>query len=272
MAYVNIHGIPGVTVTVTYYSFGTLVPSPTTPLSLAFGVYSLPSAQTEWDRAVFEITSFGLGVLPVTGRITASGAQVAAPYDGVIGIATTNSFSDLVYSQTFAPGSPYSGSSSGTMDLTNRFFIFGHNSGSGPDIQALTGLALELDGTFPTPVFWQDFEGTFEQTTLQKPSAYVVHPAVAPHPAVPEYTICSPDPVEWPPGGPTCPAGQHVVITGPTSYYCSVTGLGDGGGDDDPPSDGGYYPPDNLPNACIIRGDLQCCFNPLDNTVVCRPY
>lgn len=201
MAYVNIHDIPGLTFTISYWNGGTEITSPTHPLSYSSGHYSLPGSQTEWDRVLFEITDFAGAVLPITGRISVVNAEVVGPYDGAIGIFYGPTWGSVFSQETIPPDAAFTGNEAALMDTTNRYFLFGHNSGSGPDVTSLASLIMELDGDFASPEFWTDFEGTFEDDTLQRPFESEFVPEVVGQDGQPQVTQCHT--VPDPPPGPT---------------------------------------------------------------------
>lgn len=253
MAFVNIHSLSGVTVALSYFSGETPVGSPTPLLDFSAGVYSLPSAATNWDKVTFEVTSFGTGVLPVTGRISVVDAYVVGPYSGVVAIASGTTYGDTIAQTTVSPDANRTVNCSAGMSLTNRYFMFGHNASGAGDIQNLASLILEMDGDFPIPDFWQDFEGTIEDVTLTKTPGLIYVPEQLGNPALPERTYCLPDPP--PPPGPGC--GTCVNPVTGNCYPCPSGGGGGGGSD---PPEGSRPPPDTL--LCWPVPGGTCCRYP----------
>lgn len=253
MAFVNVHSLPGVTINVTYHEIdGTPVPSPTTPLSFSAGTYSLSTPQTQWAIAVFEVTSYGSGTIPLTGRITVENLHVVGPYDGALGIGTGVVFSTRVASDSVPADTPSGdGAATASMDGSTRYFMVGHDdSGGSVNIQSIGSIVLEMDGDFVLPDFWQDFEISDEaDNVLHKLFEHSQFPGYAGQPYIAPTEQCwddSPDP----------PGSGGPPLTG-------------GSGQPDPPSTGGPGPPDE-PMTCYGTGTHTCCFYPTGQ-IVCSP-
>jgi len=234
MAYVNILSLPGVTYTIVYkHAAGAgYVAAPVDPITVAGGWFVIPN-QSEWGSCGIEITSFGMGVLPMDGRIEFDNILFPdlEPYG--FGPAITSTPPNT-------SGSGYSTSpASGTLDsLTDGTFRYFNLSAGTTGSFAGGAFRVLLDGSFPPPVFWTDFDGTYEDTELHKQVQLVSHPAVAAVAAVPPLEVCTPDPPEVPgPGG----SGLGGSSSGPPSV-------------DNPP------PPGEPRIRCTDLGNgLTCC-------------
>lgn len=253
MAFVNVHSLPGVTISVTYHEIdGTPVPSPTTPLSFSAGTYSLSTPQTQWAIAVFEVTSYGTGTIPVTGRITVTDIHVDGPYDGALGIGTGTTFSTRVASDGTPPDTPSAdGAATASMDGSTRYFMVGHDdSGGSVSIQSIGSIVLEMDGDFVLPDFWQDFAITDEADgELHKLFEHSQFPGYEGQPYIAPVEQCWDDPPDPPGDGGT---------------------IGGGSSPPDPPNSGGGPGPPGEPMTCYGTGTHTCCVYP-NGITICSP-
>lgn len=251
MAFANILDIPGVTYALHYYvpaSSGWTTTS-ATPLAVVGSAFTIPGA-TDWSAVAIEITSFGTGVLPMDGRISAVNV-LGATYpnetygQGVTVVDALDSFAAQVGTTTT---NPFSAAATEAVDNDNRFFVLG--TGLPPDGQFISGdLTVELDGTFAVPDFWQAFDGTFEDGSLVKLPQLVAVPAFPGVVGQDGGTVCFPPPPD-PPGGGDPPVGG-------------------GGGAGSSGDGGGGLPPDE--SICLPLNGEMCCRANQTAPWVCYP-
>lgn len=237
MAYVNILSVPGLTYTLHYYADTSPVSPPSVPLAVGSGKFTL-AAGSDWNNVFVEITGFAGAVLPCPARIKATALEFGSGSPYSIGLSIVSSVGGGIGGVGGA--APYTGTLTGVASVSDKYFRV--SAGYPSDYAEAGYFEIELDTTFVDPVFWQDFEGTYEDTQLHKQVLLVAHPAVVGVEGVPAHEVCVPDPPEVP-----GPGGSGNLSEG-------------GGSGSSPPGGGGPAPPAEPRITCFDNGHGgQCC-------------